>query len=573
MLSRAHFLLAFALPAVFPPAARAQSAEERAPITGFPEIVLRDLPPIDLRAADGPPPPIRNLCNFCFLDEHRLAVLSWDQRLLVVTDRGEIQRELHLPQLELPLGPLRVRLGQFSKFARTGPERVILAPEAAWNEGALRARGLLEIDFAQGTMRIPALVPDSEYGVSLAGSPAGEFALLVRPNSETTELLVFDPDGSLSWSRKKRVCAASSLCFTSSGQVALLDAEAAAVQRFRWRGWWSTYTPIRFPAGGPFQPYAIDSAPGGDLAFLCMTPEFAGGAAIVRTDDDLEALRLLEPRHSEGTPIQRAVHASPAGRLWACDHDSISRLGPDGLAELTLGIAPEEHKLGEARAVQIDRADHIFAIARRDGAVHEFDASGKRVRVTPMTGQLRRERSRDGLPPGFEDVFAWRLHASFGERTWTREWNEGAERLRLLDRAGSVLVERALQHEDELAGPAPDGSLVWLRAGSDERPFAATRLDLEGAELAHWDLPQLSGYLESADFDGRCLVIALPDRIVAWHADGRPWFNAAIPYSCSHMGCGMSSSSCWRVHLARDGRELWLRRGTEATTIERYALP
>ncbi len=563
--SRAHSLLPFALGALAAPAL-GQWRPEYHPIPGFPEVELRPLPAIDLLAFDGPSPPIRDIQDFCLLDEHCLAILRSDQTLLVITDHGELLSEIPLPRCRFPIGPFRPQIERFDLLVRMGPNRVILAPDRNWSDDMLRPTALLEVDLTTGAMRIPAFLPLTDDRIAIAGGPEGELALLIHPDSTSTKLFVLDAGGSLDWSREKRLCAGYELGFTRDGRIAILDPGNNAVQLVRWRGWWSTYTRLGLDSGEQSRSTGLQCTQAGEFLFSCYT---RSGFTVIRTDEDFNLREAVVPHHSEGTPIDRKVRASPAGRIWASDWYSISRIGPDGLAEITLGIGPEAHRLEGARRVAIDREDRIFAVAERDDAVHEFDRTGKRVRITPRPSGTAPLRSRDDVPKGFEAVFGpWFPHQT-GDRIWDRDWNE----LRLLDSSGATLFEAALGDSRELAGPSADGAVALLRPGKEGAPGEAVLLDREAKEKARWPMPELPGYFESADLDARCVVVVLPDRVLAWRADGSPWFTASIPYSCSHMGCGMVASVCWDVHLTRDGREIWLTRGPEATTIERYALP
>jgi len=566
VLAPTNTFLALAFGASLAGTASAQFQRFQEPIVGFPEVELSALPSIDLLACDGPTPEIRDIRDFCLLDEHRLAILRSDQSLLVVTDRGALLREFHLPSFRIPWGPLRVQIEHFDQLAKTGPDRVILTPGYAWDDSVFRPTGMLELDLATGAMRIPAFLPPASREISIAGGPGGELAVLVHSDSDTSKLVVLDADGTFDWSRGTRLCASHEMCFTPTGRIALLDRGQDGVQLIRWRGWWSTYTRLGLESGERGGAYKFQCTPTGEFLFLCSNRT---GSTLVRTDEDFELRGEIEPRHSEGTPINVRVRVSPAGRIWASDWHSLSRLGQDGLAEITLGVSPEEHRLTGASHVAVDREDRIFAVAERDDAVHEFDRTGKRVRVTPRPSGTPPTRSRDEVPKGYEALFGRGGPARCGDRIWEWDWS----RLRLLDPSGVALFETALGAGCVVAGPSADGAVVLLRRAREGTSGEAVLLDVQAEERARWPLPEVSGCSGRADLDARCLVLALSDRVLAWRADGSRWFQAGIPYSCSYMGCGMMPSVCWMVHLTRDGRELWLWRGPEATTIERYALP
>ena len=459
--------------------------ESREPIPGIPEIELRALPPLDLLQADGPPPEIRDVRDFCVLGSERLAILRADQTLLVTDEYGTIQRTLRFTPFRIPLGPLLVRLDGFEHVEWTGESQVLLAPRYPRNHGRQRD-GLLRVDLAADRLEIAALLPDSTYPVELASSPDGELAFLAHPDSSCTSVYVLDERGELVWSRSRGVCAASSIVFDDAGRVQLLDRGACALQSFRWHGWWSSYTRFRLGLDETIGRLELVAAGARGLALAHETRE---ASELLRTDEDLRRPRRVTLAHADGTPLDRRVRLDSAGRIWASDGWSISLCGEDGSAWRTLGDAPKLRKLGREPRVGIRRDDTLYAITMRDGTLHEFDALGVQRKLVPLE-RKRRVYGRD-LPPEFES----RLGAS------------------------------AFEEE-----PASDG-----RRARAVRDWEAERCTIvidaaSGGELARWDLPaELTHALRSLDLEGDVLALATPFRLVVYRADGRPRLQMPIP--------------------------------------------
>lgn len=517
---------------------------------GLPERNLAPLPPLDLRAADGPPSPVRPIADYCLLDEHRLAVLRPDHTLLVVTDQGVVSQELHLPQFELPLGPLAIRVERYERIVRTGPDRVLLGPRTHWGDDLA---GLLEIDLAARTLRVPALIPRAENGLSLAASPEGGFALLARPDTAPTALYVFEPDGALDWSRTKRICAGRELCFDPDGRVHVLDGGVDALQSFRWNGWWSSYERLEWPSEWTNGLQVLQCAPDG--AFW-LSGFGSATTRLVCGRPGRTLLRTLDLWHPDGNPVRGELRLSPAGVPWVSDWGScICRIGRAGEVDLVVGDAPAQHRLDDPSWIAIDRSDHSFALAERDGALHEFDADGKRLRLTPRPPGGDRERSWDEPPRGFEEThrlgFAWEAPL--------RRWAASG-------------VQREIPRAADVASDG-QGNLAFLRRADEQQPGGITLVDATGSELGHWSLPPTDSICCDLDFDGERVVLVLLDQVLAWKRDGTPWFRARLDEPARTRECGMERSRLFRAHLARGGRELWLRRGAWNPVIERYALP
>ncbi|MBK7644066.1 MAG: hypothetical protein IPJ19_13615 [Planctomycetes bacterium] len=509
--------------------------------SGFPKRALAAAPSIDLDDADGPPSPIRPIADFCLLDEHRIAVLRTDGRLVLVTDEGVLLDEVALPHLRLSIGPLTVRLERFDRIVRTGPERVLLGPKLVWGD---ELAGLLEINLAAGRMCVPALIPKSEGGLDIAGSPDGGFALLIAPQRGQTRLCVYEQDGSLDWTRTKRVCCGADLCFTAEGRVAVLDAGQDAVQTFRWNGWWSSYERLEWPSEWTDGLQRIECAPDGQFwlsGFGSRTTNIVHGFPGKRP------LRWSEVWHSDHSDVRGELRLSPGGSVWMSDRGAcLCRIGPSGEVELVVGDAPQAHRLDEAQWISFDRDDHAFALAARDGALHEFDPQGRRLHVTPRPSGSEWHAQWDEPPAGFDE-----------EHRLGLSWSKAA------------------RHADPQSEIASDGhgSFAFLRRPEEERAGEIRIVDASGAERARWSLPPLPSTYCDFDFDGQSVVLVLLDQVIAWRADGSPWFRATLAEPARTRDCGMEPSRLFKAHLARGGRELWLRRGGWNTTIERYALP
>jgi hypothetical protein len=551
VLSHALLPLAFAFP-----------VQETLP--GFPERTLPPLQALDLRASDGAPSPIRPIGDFCLLDEHRLAILRWDQTLLVVTDQGLVQQEFKLPRFKLPLGPLAVRIERFDLIVRTGSDRVLIGPRNHWGDDLA---GLLEIDLAAHSMNVPALVPRAEYGLALAASPEGGFALLARPDSNCAALYVFEQDGTLDWSRTKRVCAGRDVCFTPDGLATVLDAGVDALQTFHWRGWWSSYELLQWPGEWTNGLEVLQCAPDGRFwlsGYGSETTRMVCGRA------GRSPLQTFALRHPDGTAVRGHLRLSPAGTPWVNDRSAcLCRIDRAGEVDLVVGDAPERRRLDEPQWISIDRADHAFALAARDGALHEFDPDGNRLRVASRPAGSTAEPSWDEPPKGFEELhrlgFPWESDGS--------RWTARAGALQLTTPDG---VQHDFPRSSMLGcGPASDsrGNVAFLRRPTEEHAGEITIVGPSGTVLARWSVPATNSICCDFDFDGERVVLVLLDQVLAWKRDGATWFHAPISEPARTRECGMMPSQLFRAHLARGGRELWLQRGSGNPVIERYALP
>src|SRR5205814_297968 len=111
--------------------------------------------------------------------------------------------------------------------------------------------------------------------------------------------------------------------------------------------------------------------------------DFDGDPPFVRMRADGTVRGSLRPRHQDGRLVDTVAGlcTAPDGRIWACDQHALLRLDDDGVVDFTLGRDPRLEDLDKIAMVTGDRHGHLYAVDERTGAVHVFDAEGKKLRT------------------------------------------------------------------------------------------------------------------------------------------------------------------------------------------------
>jgi len=266
------------------------------------------------------------------------------------------------------------------------------------------------------------------------------------------------------------------------------------------------------------------------------------------------ALTLLASLARQDTALATALEAIPAvdlGELWPIELDERDR------------------SLGRASWVAIGPDDRIFAVSESDRSMHAFDETGRLQKVVPY-----------GEPP--EDSFprlTWRGGWWLEEQSWLqpgtdRRWSLSPWSLCLSESDGRVV--RGFDADfDELRqllalDVAADGSACVVAASRAGRAIMLCAPD--GELRSTWYAPPQLHYT-GASSDGSTLAIVLQDYVVVFDDRFAPRFRAPIGRARWPACPSGEPDLTWRVHLARGGTEVWVRRGPAATRIDRYRMP
>jgi len=253
-------------------------------------------------------------------------------------------------------------------------------------------------------------------------------------------------------------------------------------------------------------------------------------------------------------PYASAIHAVPVVSL-------------ERLPTIELAVGDAGTTVREAAWVGIDSSDRVYVVMPWPGAAMQvFDADGCPLRVLP------RERWSDAdlphFPPYAESVDA----ESWPVPHTRRRWVATPQAIRLVAQSSGTVAEHTAT---SLGG---DSLCLWSVAGDGSAcvaVYARSRrqvvvLAADGSVRSRWDLPEHLTNRGMAH-DGRRVALALQENIVV--ADETASVRFRFPVERAMWSWCSEGSDDWQVHLARDGKELWLRRGCTATTIERFRMP
>jgi len=538
-------------------------------LESIPVVRLERLPPIDLCAQDPEPGAVREAYRFTLVGEDRIAFVRGDDLVLISTE-GALLQEIPLPDLEQRSGTDRPARAWWQSVTWLGADRVLLV--AAGYDGSRRdgtwlpVRSMWAVDLGRGETELLGDAPD-DLVRHVVATLDGAF-VLGTTNERELQLHAYDRSGRPKWSlgAVRRLGNIGDVCATSDGRIALLDSDGSHGVQF-------VHADGRI---GPFAKLERGSETVGRLQWIL--PALDGGLyvgvydralTIVRTDGFGRPVARIVPRFDDGQPIDAIWHASEKGRLWFQDGYSFGLLAADGRVERVIGEQREARFLRSAAWVGIGSDDRIFAVARRDGSTHVFDASGRHVDTIAHVDP----------PPPDVPRFVQGVTASFDEVSWPQaaiggSWTGSFGSVCLTDRSGRVVREitpeavGAWQFLD--LSTAADGS-ACVRAAS---PLGRSLVILapDGHVERTWFATQ-SFWPSGASHDGTSIAVALFEYVVIFDESFAPRFR--VPIGKAHVPfCSEGEPDVtWRVHLARGGSELWVRRGPGATLIERYRMP
>ncbi|MEO5559140.1 MAG: hypothetical protein ABIO49_05055 [Dokdonella sp.] len=232
--------------------------------------------------------------------------------------------------------------------------------------------------------------------------------------------------------------------------------------------------------------------------------DFKGNPPVVRMNLEGKVTNSFEPAYADGRKfdLHGNVKVDSNGRMWTSDGDALLRLDAHGKVDRVLGSRPDTDKLGSVAGFTATQKGTSYAVDERTGAVHSFDAQGRRVRVYhPDVGDyngrltlpavtvsdagdvyVERERGMGSRPeyvhyaPDGSRVGIESLGMDGTAQTWiaqpaaTRRWVVAYDSVYLVDSAGTVVnrFERDAQRHWLLqpgpAAVAANGSLALLSA-------------------------------------------------------------------------------------------------------------
>lgn len=223
------------------------------------------------------------------------------------------------------------------------------------------------------------------------------------------------------------------------------------------------------------------------------SPEFVA----MRPDGSLgEAYTPILPDRRRFRPIGN-VQMGLGGQRWTSDGSALMRLAADGTVAQVIGAAPGGETLEMVANMHITRGGRIHAVDRRSGAVHVFNADGRREMIcrpdvedydqelslpaitVSDAGEIYVERAARGDRAGYvrysKDCTRIGVESATVDsiaETWLaqpgseRRWVLGHEKLYLLNADGTQYVEQGRDAQGHwlidpaLPASADDGSLV-----------------------------------------------------------------------------------------------------------------
>jgi hypothetical protein len=264
--------------------------------------------------------------------------------------------------------------------------------------------------------------------------------------------------------------------------------------------------------------------------------DFQSEVPLVRMSSEGRVTGELRPAFPDGRRLDPMLHLVAAldGGLWTTDAHALLHVNGEGLVDRVVGSAPDPDRIDAIAAIVVDPMGRLLVGDERTGAVHVFDAEGRRLfvcRPEPQDEQGCRQIAgapdgrifaggEKGLlcfsPSGERTGTTSSLSGSFGEQ-WLFQpkggtrWVVSYEGVSIVSADGRV-VRRIDKRPDGtwLTAPregsmAPDGSLAVI-SGS----VCTYAPDGEPRECIA--LPEGADYAALA-FDGERLVLAAQDAL------------------------------------------------------------
>ena len=401
------------------------------------------------------------------------------------------------------------------------------------------------------------------------------------------------------YSDKRSLFSPNDIALTTRGQVAVVDVIQHRVQFFDTKGAFTGDVNLDKAWGRkPRYPNEISADRDGGVLIY----DFHGSPPIVRMNADGKVLAQFQLKHSDGRMLDPTcgVKVSPSGQLWACDGSSLVQLNDQGVANRVLGPPPSNEHLGEVAAVAVDQAGHLSAVDERTGAVHVFDATGKRLKVcSPKVGDFSEKLSMAHLGVtdngevflGSGDGSGYLHFDPDGKRLGVKQLrlDEIQEKWYPLPMEGRLLVlgyheafivdnqDKVLQkiqrrpdrnwlEHPQQASVAPDGSfaIVSGEGFSTDRPWFVSLYSPEGEPVRTVPMPAACNKYVFA-FTGKYLVSCTKTEICLFSASGEPILT--FPYPPEQQ-----EEPWWTCFGTQGGRELWLV-SAQLKKVHRFQLP
>jgi sugar lactone lactonase YvrE len=457
---------------------------------------------------------------------------------------------------------------------------------------------------------------DSPAIKNIAGSRDGGFVALVVTHSKYTmesAMIAFDKTGKPRWQIKqdynggdKALFSPEDVTVTTGGRIAVLDNIRKTIQLFSTNGSFLTSLKLQNAWGRkPNYPTDITADKNGGV----LVTDFQGSPPLVRMGASGKVLHQTAPKHRDGRAIDvvRGVRVTPSGHVWVCDGECFIRLGDDGVADLVLGNAPAEEKLGNIATLTVDQQGHLYAVDERTGAVHVYDDSGNRLRVckpevTDFKGKLVRAQVA-AAPNGtvyLTDGDSWPNKVRFihfapdGKRLGVKQsgldigheqWYPLRTREQILVLGyhdaflvdGNGKVERTIQRrpnhkwlEDPRgASVAPDGSFAIMTDGRSwsEKPWQVNLYSSVGEPVRTVTMPSNCENSCFA-FTGKYLATRSDSDICLFKATGEP----LLKFSPALDEFKDATNHEWVCFSTRGGSELWFV-SVDRKSVVRFELP
>jgi hypothetical protein len=423
------------------------------------------------------------------------------------------------------------------------------------------------------------------------------YTLLLRIDSSGNEDRGF---GAAASGSDSELLSPDDVAVLATGEVVVVDVVRHAVAVFRADGTFQRTIDLE-KAWGREPSYPSGIAPDADGGFI--VEDFDGRAPFVRMHIDGSVRTELFPRYGDGRRAGRLfrVQAGPDGTLWASDGEALLQLTDDGLVAGVVGASPSVDDLGQAAAVVLDGADHIYAVDRRTAAVHVFASDGKPDHVCrPRAGDIKGSLTSPsltathdgrvflGLDDGVIERGRYLEFSAAGDRVarhrWeerSRTWNPAAggfwairdNEVVAIGEKGQVTAEVARRRDRRWLGwisgiaVGPDGSLAVDASSNVFARDEVSSLNLyasNGTPVGLIELrPSTSG--RAFAYDGRNVAFWDSGEVTVLDAGGEP----VARFKPRPEG---REPADWPLFLAAQGRELWMFDGAEKT-MYRYDLP
>jgi hypothetical protein len=550
------------------------------------------------------PAAIRDVVCFDFDDQGRIGFVRAEPSprytFVLIGTGGELLAEVSMP---IPAAALtndspKVAWVKEDRWVVTASDRGVSGKAFAWwlDSGT---KDFKEIpDFASPPIR------------SLYGLRNGGFVGLATTRlqySMVDELIAFDEAGKVGWRIKENsnngpgsFLSPEDVTVTTKGTIAVLDNVRKRVQMFgESGGFLEVFDLEKLWGREPNYPTAIAA----DNAGGFVIKDFNGKPPLVWMDANGKVLRQFKPKHADGRVIDavRGVRVSPTDRVWVCDGECFIRLADDVTADLVMGGAPRDSILGKVAALTTDQTGRLYAVDERNGVVHVFDETGRRLRVCKpdaddFSGKLilpKLSANASGevlLSEGFPSREISFVHfGSDGSRVGLKQFevNSVSQKLYPLSDGGQLMVghhdayllgrdskvrrtiqrrpDRSWLEYPDSAAVAPDGSFAVTTCRNYAKDLWQAHLySASGDPIRTLELPPECGTFFFT-YTGKHLVVGSGSEVYLLTNTGEPHLKFSA-------GADDLDAGYWKCFVTKAGRELWIA-SLQSKLVMRFELP